>query len=199
MNTKQRKLLSPLLSVVLIIRIISLPQVLTSTKDSLSSYSISTENTNKQNNKYNRTSLLLMPNYLFWYLLIEITCNTYPAEVKSKLKSIMKQKTTDSRIEFNDQASNTMLSDTVLFKESSWLMEFFLALNKEYTILSLKAFMLCYLLLLIDEYLKRKSKCSPKQQKPMSPKVLKLLLESIRKPSIQRSNHIEILNVHSTR
>jgi hypothetical protein len=50
-----------------------------------------------------------MPSYLFWNLLIEIACDTPPAEVEFKLKSTMAQKITDSRNEFNDLVSTNMM------------------------------------------------------------------------------------------
>lgn len=198
MNTEQRKLPSPSLSAASTTRTTPSPQAPTSTIDSLPNYGISTEDADKWNDKYNRTSLPLMPDHLFWNLLIEIARDTPPAEVESKLKNAMEQKTTDSRNEFNDQASDTMLSGTALFKESSRLMEFFSALNREHTILGLETFMSRCLPLLIDGHLKRKSKRGPKQQKSAPPKISKLSSKSVGNPSIRQSNRIKTPNAPST-
>ena len=103
-----------------------------------------------------------MHNHLFWKLVINIARNSNPVEVKSKLKSIIKQKTTNSQNEFNDQTSKIMLSGAILFEESQ-LIEYFLGLNKQHTILSLEAFISYCLPLLIDRHSKHKSKHSPKQ------------------------------------
>jgi hypothetical protein len=197
MNTKQRKLPSPSLSAASTTRTTPSPQAPTSTKDSLPSYGISIEDADQWNEKYNRTSLPLMPDHLFWNLLVEIASDT--PEVEPKLKSVMEQKTTDSRNEFNDQASDTMLSGTALFKDSSRLMEFFSALNQEHTILGLEAFMSRCLPLLIDGHLKRKSKRGPKQRKPAPAKVSGSSSKPTGKPSIRRSDRSKAPVEPSTR
>ncbi len=113
------------LSVASTIRTTPSPQAPTSTKDSLPGYGISTEDAEKWNDEYNRISLPIMPDHLFWNLLIEISRDIHPTDVESKLKTVIEQKTIDSRNKFNDQASDIMLSGTALFKDSSRLIEFF--------------------------------------------------------------------------
>jgi hypothetical protein len=136
MNIEQRRLLSLLLSAATATR--SNPcstQAPTSIKDSLRSYGISEEDKNKWKNKYNHTSLRLIRDNLFSKLLTDIACDTYPTtvEFKSKLKSVIEQKSTDSRNEFNDQVCTIMLDGAAIFKESQRL-EFLLVLDNKHAV-----------------------------------------------------------------
>jgi hypothetical protein len=92
-----------------------------------------------------------------------------------------------------------MLSSTALFKDSSRLMEFFSALNREHTILGLETFMSRCLPLLIDQHLKYKSKRGPKQQKSAPPKISKLSSKLVENSGIWQSNHIKTLSAPLTR
>src|SRR5215469_18002299 len=67
-------------------------QAPTSIKESLPGYGISLEDADKWNGEYNRESLPIMHEDLFWRLLEEIARDTDPADVESKLKSRMEQK-----------------------------------------------------------------------------------------------------------
>jgi hypothetical protein len=52
---------------------------------------------------------------LFWKLLKEIACDTNLADVKSKLKSRLEQKSACSRADFDKVRYKIMLSDAELF------------------------------------------------------------------------------------
>jgi hypothetical protein len=103
MKTEQLKLPSPSLSAASTTRTTLSPQRPTLTKDSLPNYGISTEEADKWNNKYNCTSLPLMPDHLFWNLLVEIARNNPLAEVESKVKrTLWSRKSLILKNEFND-------------------------------------------------------------------------------------------------
>jgi hypothetical protein len=119
-------------------------------------------------------------------------------EFKSKLKSVIKQKSTDFWNKFNNQAYSIILSNAALFKKSQKL-EFLSILKNKHTVYSLWAFVARCLLSLIYKHLKHKPKCDFKQKKSMPLRVLKLTLELTRKTSIQRSNRINKPNTPSIR
>jgi hypothetical protein len=173
-------------------------QAPTSIKDSLRSYGISEDDEIKWTDKYNRASIPLMRNDRFSKLLTEIACDTDPAtvEFESKLKSVMEQKSTDSRNEFNDQACSIMLSGAALFEDSQKL-EFLSILEKEHTVYGLRAFVARCLPSLIYEHPKHKPKRDSKQKKSAPPRVPKLTPESTGKTGMRRSNRINKPNTPS--
>jgi hypothetical protein len=166
-------------------------QAPTSIKNSLQSYKIFKNNKIKWTNKYNRANIPLIYNDRFLKLLTKIAYNINPVtvEFESKLKSVIKQKSTDSWNEFNNQACSIMLSGAALFKDSQKL-EFLLILKKEHTVYGLQAFVARCLPSLIYKHLKHKPKHNFKQKKSAPSRVSKLTLELTRKTNIRQSNRI---------
>jgi hypothetical protein len=164
MNIKQSKLpMSPSLSATSISTSTSAStpystQAPTSVKESLPSYGISLKDADKWNAKYNRESLPLMHEDLFWKLLKDITQDTNPADVESELKSRTGQKSARSRADFDKVRYEIMLSGAELFQNESQKLAFTSALNAQHTVCSFEDFIAHCVPQLIDGYQKRKSK-----------------------------------------
>ncbi len=89
MNTQQNKLMSPSLSMT------PTPcstQAPTSIKDSLPGFGISLENAEKWNRLYNHESIPRIHEDKFCGLLIEVAGGVNPADVESKVRSVMEQR-----------------------------------------------------------------------------------------------------------
>ncbi|TVY86305.1 hypothetical protein LAWI1_G008826 [Lachnellula willkommii] len=157
MNTKQSKLMSPSLSTT------STPcstQAPTSIEDSLPSYGISTENTQKWKLLYNRETLPRMHDDKFYELLVEVAGDTNPADAKfgSKVGSVMKQRNARSRAKFEEQAYEIMLSGAKLFQDQSQKSDFLSALDEQHTIYSYEALITNCLPVLVNALQQRKPK-----------------------------------------
>ncbi|KAH8797830.1 hypothetical protein F5884DRAFT_758928 [Xylogone sp. PMI_703] len=154
-------------------------QAPTSIKESLPSYGISLEDADKWNGEYNRESLPLMHEDLFWKLLKEIARNTDPADVESKLKSCMEQNSVHSRREFDKARYEIMLSGPELFQDESQKLDFTLALNAQHTVRGFEDFIAHCVPQLVKGCqqrklkLRRQSITGSKQKKPVPRRVSK--------------------------
>jgi len=184
MNTKQNKLMSPSLSTT------PTPcstQVPTSIKASLPSYGISIENAEEWSRKYNYESIPRIREDKFWRLVIEAARGANPADVESKVRSVMEQRNAQSREEFEEQAYKILLPGAELFPDQSQKSVYLLALDEQHTIHGYEAFITTCLPVLVSALQQRKPKHrqrSGTQKKAVSQRVSR---SSIRKIGTRRS------------
>jgi hypothetical protein len=155
MKNKQSKLMSPSLSTT------STPcstQAPTSIKDSLPSYGISIENAEKWNREYNYENIPRIHEDKFWELLIEAAGGASPADVESKVRSVMEQRNVRSREKFEEQAYKIMLPGAKLFQDQSQKSAFLSALDEQHTIHGFEALIANCFPVLINALQKRKAK-----------------------------------------
>lgn len=190
MNTKKNKLMSPSLSTT------PTPcstQAPTSIKDSLPSYGISIENAEKWNREYNYESIPRIHEDKFWGLLIEEAGGANPADVESKVRSVMEQRNTRSREKFEEQAYEIMLPGAKLFQDRSQKSVFLSALDEQHTIHGYEAFIADCLPVLVNALQQRKPKHRQRsgtghtRKKAVSQGVSKSSSESIGKIGTRRS------------
>jgi hypothetical protein len=125
-------------------------QMHTSTKESLPRYRISLEDADKRNGEYNRESIPLMRGELFWMLLEEIAPDTNPADVESKMKSHMEQKSARSREDLDKVRYKVLLPGTNLIQDSSQKLVFLSALHDQHAVCSFEDFIAHFVLQLVD-------------------------------------------------
>jgi hypothetical protein len=187
MNIEQSELpMSPSLSPISTSTSASTPcstQAPTLIKESLASYGISLEDADKWNGEYNRESLPLMHDDLFWKLLKEIARDTDPADVESKLKSRMEQNSVRSRADFDRARYEIMLSGPELFQDESQKLAFTLALNAQHTVRGFEDLIAHCVPQLVNWCQKRKSQ--RRQQSITGPKQKKLAPRRVSKSSSQ--------------
>ena len=150
-----------------------------SIRQSLPSYGISIETAEKWKCEYNRQEVPVMRDEDFWKLVAEIAKDSNPADVLSKLKSSIDQKSTRFRHDFEDATYGILWSGDELFPTDDQKFAFIRSLSRYITIHSTHAFMAYCLPYLIE--LGQKSKAEPGKQKTNSgPK---------RKPKAQQDNN----------
>jgi hypothetical protein len=116
MKTKQNKLMSPSLSTTSTSHSTQAP---TPIKDSLPSYGIYIEDAEKWNREYNYERIPRIQEDSFWRLLVEVADCAIPADVESRVRSIMEQRNARSREKFEEQAYKNMLPGANLFQDES--------------------------------------------------------------------------------
>ena len=134
-----------------------------SVRESLPSYGISIERAELWKCEYNRQEVPLMRDEDFWELVAAIAKDSYPADVQSKLKSSIDQKSTRLHDDFEDAAYGPLWSGYEVFPAADQKFTFTRGLSRGITIHDTHAFMAYCLPYLIE--LAQKSKAEPPKQK----------------------------------